>query len=544
MPPVQGLQYYNDRMLTMAEHYDDFILQRALKNPSIWQDRIPRGSYQLFSGFDKKYNVYRGSMPVQAGLNGWTKVGVSRKPSQGDPGFDNCAVPTPRRYSYAWETITYDGYQDSFQSDPVCLEDLKWVDYAKEQLSMIIRSGVDFGVSIYETFAREVYVWQAALAGRTAVFCDGALEFEDSESLRFDYDPFLVTTDADGNSVPYVKFPATLNVSSLNWTLLDYLSVSLGERAAEAAIARDSGRPIFGLMIDIFDFERFVLSDSELRKDFREAKPQQVITGYDFGMRIFRGLALMHDPRQMRFRFLRIGGGTNTTDDESGMVIATRVLPLREGRAVTIGNVPEPNPEYYRAELGIGVIFMNDVVINLFVPSIDNLGSGMVFGPAPGFTGDWKWINIPSPETNMLGNTGFFYGRFQIFPKPLMYSSECTVFLYRRCPQAWSTVCGVQNLDTTYSGDSAVSVAVALASTAVADGDLSTTNRFVRLTLAQKLDVGVNDAVTVTHGGGATPMKVADSSLAPTYTFAWASGAANAPTVYSNFTTSTTVAIG
>jgi len=536
--PVTGLQYYNDKMLVMAEHYDDFILQRTSSNPSIWQDRVPRGSYELFSGYDKKYNVYRGSLPVQGGLNGWRQVGISRKPTEGDAGFDNCAPMTPRRYSYAWETLTYDGYQDSFQSDPVCLEDLKWVDSAKEQLSMVIRSGVDFGVSMYETFAREVYVWQAALAGRTAVFCDGALEFEDSETYRFSYDPFLTTTDIDGNTRGYIKFSSNLNVSTLNWTFLDYLSISLGERAAEAAIARDSGRPIFGLMIDIFDFERFILTDSELRRTFDEAIPKEVIKGYDFGMRMFRGLALMHDKRQMRFRFLKIGGGSNETDDESGQVIATRVNPLRSGRAVTIGNVPEYNPVYYRAELAVGVIFMNEVVINLFVPSIDDLGSGMRFGPAPGFTGDWSWINIQDPETNMLGNTGFFYGRFQIFPKPLMYSSECTAFVYRRCPQAWSTVCGIQDLDSTYSGTSTVLVAA----DAVA-GDFVLATRVVTVLLAQKLDVGPTDSVTVTHGGGATPMQVMDTSLAPKYTFAWASGAANAPTVYTNFTTTTTVAI-
>ena len=529
---AQGLQFYNDRMLTMAEHYDDFILKRTLANPNIWQDRIPRGSYKLFSGLDKKYNVYRGGMPVQAGLNGWQKIGVSRKPAGGDAGFDNCAPQTPRRYSYAWETLTYDGYQDAFQSDPVCLEDLMYIDYAKEQLSMVIRSGVDYGISMYETFSREVYVWQAALAGRTAVFCSGALNFEDSAAHRFEYDPFATTTDVDGDTVPYVKFSSTLDVSTLNWTLLDYLSVSLGERAAEAAISRDSGRPIFGLMLDLFDFERFVLTDSELRQDFRDAKPQSLITGYDFGMRLFRGFALIHDSRQMRFRFLKIGAGSNETDDESGMVIATRVLPLREGRAVTIGNVPEHNPAYYRAELAIGVIFMNEVVVNLFVPSIDNLGSGMTFGPAPGYTGDWKWINIQDNTTNMLGNTGFFYGRFKIFPKPLLYSSECTAFLYLRCPQSWATVCGVRDLDSTYSGTSAVSVAADAVT-----GDFVLASRLVTLTLAQKIDVGVNGAVTIKKADtNSFAAVVADSSLAPTYTFSWLSGASNAPTAYTDFT--------
>ena len=530
MPPVTGLQYYNQSMLTLEEHWDDFIMERALSQPSIWQDRVPRGSYKLFNGLNPKMNVYRGSMPKQAGLSNWTEVGVSRKATEGDEGFDACAVKTPQRYSYAWETLTYKGYEDSFQSDPVCLEDMKWVDYAKEQLAMIVRSGVDFGISIYENFAREVYVWQAVLAGRTAVFCEGALQFEDSSAVRFTYDPFLTTADVDAAQVPYVTFSSTLEVSALNWTFLDYLRVSLAERAGAAALSKDSGMPIFGLMIDLMDFERMVRADAALLEDFRWAKSANIISGYDFGLKTYRGLALMHDARQMRFRFKTINA--------SDKVVATRVLPLRAGRTVTIGQVPEPNPDYYRAELGLGVIFMNDVVINLFVPQIDDLGGGMKFGPAPGYTGDWRWINIPDPVTNIYGNTGYFLGRFQIFPKPLLYSSECTVFLYRRCPQSWKTVCGVQELDSTYSGTSAV----ALAADAVA-GDFDLTNRFVTVTTVKTLDVGLNQAVTMTHNGGATPMRVVDSALAPTYTLAWDSGASNAPTVYSQFVAASTVTI-
>lgn len=532
MPVMQGLQYYNDKMLTMAEHWDEFIMDRTLKNPNIYHDRIPRGAYQLFSGLTQKSNIYRGGLPVQAGLNTWRKIGLSRKPSGGDPGFDNCAPGTPHTYSYAWETIQYEGYTDEWQSEPVCLEDLKFVDYAREQLALVVRSGVDYGISILENWNREMYTYFAQNAGRCVVLAEGALQFEDVAKYRFTYDPFVTTTDVDGDAVPYLKVDKTLKISTLNYSLLDYLRVTMADRAGEAAIARESGMSIFGLMLDMLDFERFVLDDAKLREDFRYAKPQQLITGYDFGMKTYRGFALIHDPRQMRFRFLKLGAGTNTTDDQANMAIYTRVLPLRAGRAVTIGNIPEPNPAYYRAELATGVIFMNDVFVNLFVPSISDLGSGMSFGPAPGLTGEWKWINIPDPQSNMLGNTGFFYGRFQVYPKPLLFSSETTVFLYRRCPQALVTECSVQTSQSTS--------AVALSADAV-EADLDLTNRQVTVTLASKIDAGIGDAVTVTHGGGACAMIVAGDALAPTYVLAWASGASNAPTVYTNFTTSSTV---
>lgn len=532
MPVMQGLAYYNQKMLTMAEHWDDFIMDRTMKNPNIWHDRIMRGSYELFSGLSQKSNIYRGGLPVQAGLSTWRKIGLSRKPAGGDQGYDNCAPGTPHTYSYAWETVQYEGYTDEWQSEPVCLEDLKYVDYAKEQLALIVRSGVDYGISIVENWNREMYSYFAHNAGRCVVMAEGSLQFEDSATYRFSYDPFITTTDIDSATVPYIKVPSTLKISTLNWSLLDYLRTTMADRAGEAAIGRDSGMPVFGLMIDMMDFERFVLDNANLREDFRSIPNNKLISGYDFGMKVYRGFALIHDARQMRFRFKKLGAGSNSTDDESGKAIYTRVLPLRAGRAVTIGNIPEPNPAYYRAELGVGVIFMNDVFQNLFVPSITNLGSGMSFGPAPGLTGEWKWINIPDPQSNMLGNTGFFYGRFQVFPKPLLYSSETTVFLYRRCPHALVTECAVQTSQST----SAVTVAAAAAS-----ADVDATNRRVTLTLQSKIDAGIGDSVTVTHNGGATPMVVASDALAPTYVFAWASGASNATTTYTDYNASTTV---
>jgi len=528
MALMQGLQYYNDKMLTMAEHWDDFILDRTLKNPNIWHDRIRRGAYKLFNGQTQKSNIYRGGLPVQAGLSTWGKIGMSRKAAGGVPGFDNCAPRTPHTYTYAWETIETEGFTDEWQSEPLCLDDLKLVDKAKEQISLVVRSGVEYGVSILENWNREMYLYYANRAGRCVVMTEGALQFEDSATYRFTYDPFLVTDDVDGESVPYITLDPTLKISTLNWSLLDYLRTSLADLAGEAAIAKDSGLPIFGLMIDLIDFERFILTDTRLRDDFRYAKAESLIKGYDFGLKVYRGFALIHDARQARFRFKTINA--------DGKAVYTRIKPLRLGREVTIGQVPEPNPVYYRGEVAIGVIWHNDVFVNLFVPSIDSLGSGTSFGPAPGLTGEWKWINIPDPVSNVLGNTGNFYGRFQIYPKPLMFSSATTVFLYRRCPQQITSVCEVQ--------DGAVTAATALAANAVA-ADLDLTNRRMHVRLVAKLDGGIGTKVTVVNGTGTlTGAYIVGDALAPEYEIGWPSGATTAPAAYTDMTTAnTTVAI-
>ncbi len=525
MALMQGLQFYNDKMLTMAEHWDEFIMDRTLKNPNIWHDRITRGKFELFNGQTQKSNIYRGGLPVQAGLATWKKIGTSRKATNGDPGFDNCAPGTPHTYGYAWETIETEGFQDEWQSEPICLEDMKYIDKAPAQLALVVRSGVEYGVSILENWNREMYLYYANRAGRCVVMTAGSLEFEDNEVYRFSYDPFLSTTDADGDTVPYIKVDPSLKISTLNWSLLDYLRTTLADKAGEASLAKDSGLPVFGLMLDMLDFERFILTDDKLRDDFRYAQPRSLIDGYDFGIKVYRGFGLIHDARQARFRF-------KTIDAADGKAVYTRIKPVRLGREVTIGQVPEPNPQYYRGELGIGVIYMNEVFTNLFVPSIDSLGSGTQFGPAPGLTGEWKWINIQDPVSNLRGDTGNFYGRFQIYPKPLMFSQDTTVFLYRRCVQQVNTVCVSETDAAANTG------AVALKANAVA-ADIDVANRQVTVTLVSKIPVGPGSLVSVVHVGsnsGATAMYVVADSLAPKYTLAWKVDASNLPTAFGDFT--------
>lgn len=523
MPPNDSLAFYNAKFMELTEHYDEFIMARTMKHPNIWHDRIGRSAYPLYSGRTQKTNIYRGGLPVQGGLSGWQPMSPSVKPAAGVTPFDNCAPGTPRQYTYAWETIEYSGYRDSWQSEPLCVNDLKFVDRAKEQIALVLRTGVEFGVSMLENWNREMYVFQAMQAGRGMVMAEGALEFEDNAVYRFEYDPFAETTDAEGASVPYITFDADLKISTLNWDYLDYLRTTMADRCGEAAIGNEGGMPIFGLMIDTIDFERMIKSDPELREDWRNAKPVQLLDGYNMGMKVYRGFALMHDARQMRFRVKNI--------DANGKMVCTRVLPQKLGREATFGNVPVPNPAYYRAEIGVGVIFMNEVLQNQFVPSVDSLGSGTSFGPAPGLTGLWKWINIPDPQTNMLGEHGFFYGRFEIYPKPLLFSFDATVFIYKRCAQALATKCAVETRDDVATG------AVAPKADAVA-ADFSGADRRITLTLASLLDASVGDTVTIKKASDSQSFSATliSDALAPKYVFTWAADADNAPTAITDFT--------
>jgi hypothetical protein len=496
-----GVEYYNQKFIDTVEHYDEFIQERSIANPNIWRDRIPRGTFTLFEGLTKKTNIWRGGLGEQAGLSNWDKIQVSRTAAGEDQGVDACNAD-PQTYNYAWETLEYTGFKSSWQSMPICLNDIKFTAEAKEQCRLQAAQCSYITMTVWENWSREQYVKQAVDAGHTVILCEGGMDFIDDTSVRFVYDPFATDTDGD----TFISFDADLKLSTLNWSYFDYLHNYLSDQAPEAALSNDGGMPIFGLMVDQRDVDKHMRADADLREDFRYAMPSVLIDGYPVTVKKFRGWGLIHDSRQMRFRFDHI--------DSNGKAICKRVKPMKEGRAVTIGNVPVANPDYYKAEVALGVILMNNVLQNQVTPTVPNMGSGMVFGAKPGYNGTFAWINEYDRVLNPLRKTGYFFAEFEIFPKPLMYSTEAVVFIYRRCPQTWNTGCEIETLPE------AATAAVPLASAAIA-ADVDATVDTVKLTLTKVLDARIGDTVTIARSTSSSDTAViAQDGLAPTYVFA------------------------
>jgi hypothetical protein len=260
-----------------------------------------------------------------------------------------------------------------------------------------------------------------------------------------------------------------------------------------------------------------VKADSNLREDFRYAQPKVLVDNYRT-FKTFDGWPLIHDQRQMRFKISKVDGEN---------LVLKRVKPFKEGDAVTVGNKPEVDPDYNNAEFAIGIIYMKDVFQALIPPSgPPNPGGGMMFGATPSYNGEFTWVNNKDLVHNMLGEIGFYFGRYELFPRPLEYSDEAIVFLYRRCPQTWATDCDVQCGGTEGSG------AIGLASDAAED-DVDTDNKTITLTLESCLPCEPNSAVTVTDDDGATDSGyIADGSNAPTYVIALET----APQAYGKYT--------
>jgi hypothetical protein len=516
-----GLVNYNQKFIDLAEHYDQFLANRARKHPNIWFDRIPKGALTNYEGLVRKTNIFHGGLGEQAGLQNWSPIQVSRKPGGADPGFDACAYD-PKTFTYAVESIQYTGYRTSWQSEPICINDIRFLHEGREQARLITSFMGYITQSVWENWNREQYAYQAVKNGHAFILTEGGIEY-DAQVNRFSYDPY--TLDADGDTV--ITFPSSLKLSTLNWTFFDWWQDYLGDQCPEAAPANLDGLPVFGLMIHKRDFDKMIMGNPDMREDLRYHKASVLFDDYR-KFSEFKGWALIHDQRQMRFKVKKVASGT---------VTAKRVLPMREGRTGTIGRIPEANPEYNNAELAVGIVFMKDVIQNLIPTPISNAGGGMIFGPAPGYNGTFQWINEYDRELNPLKEVGYFFARFEAFPKPLMFSSDCIVFLYRRCPQTWTTECEVNTIPQ----GAAIEDAVKLAANATAD-DLDSTNKTLVVKLETVLACGVGSAVTLASvgGGDQTSAIIAEDALAPTYKLAFAT----APSSHSNYTTSTTVTCG
>lgn len=513
-----GVINYNSKFVDLIEHFDTFLMERRRTHPSIWIDRIPKGVLSNYEGLTRKSNIFHGGLGEQAGLSNWSAIQVSRKPAGTDQGFDACAVKTPKTFSYAMESIQYSGMECTWQSDPLCINDIRFVAEAKQQCAMITSFMAYITDSVWENWNREQYVKQAVDADNAFILTSGGLEYADDPTVRFTYDGSLENAAGDG----YITYPVVNKLSTLNWSFFDWWQDYLGDQCPDAAIANISGLPVFGLMIHTRDFNKMVMGDNDLREDYRYANGSVLIQDYR-AFKEFKGWALIHDPRQMRFK---IKSSTATT------VTATRVKPMKEGKSVTIGNLPVANPDYNNAELAVGVVFMNQVLQNLIPTPITSMPNGMVFG-GQGYDGKFSWINEYDRLLNPTRKVGYFFAEFEAFPKPLMYSGEAIVFLYLRAPQTWQSEVAVENRADASAGP--VSVAVA-----AADGDVDATNYTCTLTLKSFLAAGVGDAVTMVDSDSASESAyIADASLAPTYTFV----SATAFTAYDKWTTAATVTV-
>jgi hypothetical protein len=485
MQSLFNVSNFEQKLVGMSEHFDDFLQFHVAENPNVYRDRILREAYPAFQGLSQKTNIWHPGLGPQAGISDWRAIQVSTLGSGADGGFNACAI-NPQTYTFSVESKEYTGLTTEWRSPTICVKDTMWTEMANEQVAAIYGMGVFITASAWEVYAREMYMQFAKEADNLFVLTEGdVLE----NNPKFDYDPFTeytrTTSFGATEKFTVLKLDPGVSVSTLNFSFLDLFHNYLAAECPGAAVANEGGLPVFALMVHLTDVEKALRSDPDLRQDMRDAVPQMLFQNYMQTFRVLRGWGYMHDAQQARFKYWKIG--------DDGKLWFRRVLPKREGRALTIGRLPEANPEYQTAELAVAVPFFKEVYKIRIPPKVDSLGGQAVFGPAPGFNGDWQWVNYPSHE-NPLREIGYHYMRLAAFPAPLKYSNRAMAFVYRRCPQTWPTACST-------GSQTPVDGCIAIAVDVDAESDLDATNRTLTVRLASRLAAAIGDAVLVKQTG-------------------------------------------
>lgn len=535
---------FNHFMMQVAEHFDPFIQKKTLAQPRFWHDRVPRGSYTLFQGTNPKTFIYRGGLTTYAGLSKWDPIQTDVVKNGPDP----CGVPGFSTYTYAWETLQYDGYRTAWGSDPICVDALKYQDQAQTQLAWILETGAEFGVAIQEVWNRDTYIRHSVLHDRSFLM---SKEYAGAGSARYVYDPFVKfaakASDGDGKplpgsggtegvadieyiSEPFIVFDASVEVEPLNFDTLERVGFELSQEAAEHAVGHGPDGPTFGLMAATDDMEKYFRGNEEYRKYWIEAQPQALIDGYGLRMKTFRGWAIVPDGNQLRFKVVRYISSYSAEEAvkygyvgfkefaNKEVFIAQYVPPRVEGRQGINGSrVPAVNPDYYTAELAIAPVFMNNIITNLFVPQVTSLGSGTSFGAVPGLNGQWSWLNIVDRETNPFGKIGNFYGMFEIFQRPEPSVFYALSFLYRRCMQSLRSRCPAENpnvnMDIVDEKDGSTDITKVVRGVTVAPEAVNAANKAG----AALVTFGIATDLVGLSIGAAVTVKLGDKSVAGAY---------------------------
>jgi hypothetical protein len=484
---------YNQKFIDLVQHFDTFTSERAREQPNVFRDRIPKGTLPNFEGLVRQVNIFHGPVGEQAGLANFRRIQTSRVPNGADPGIDACAV-NPKTFGYGWETRQYTGYTGEWKSEPICIADIQYTYQAKQQAEMISKTVPKVSLSVWETWNRETWLSTTVQGGNAHIMAREGQDLSDAANAQFEYDPYATRDFGGAEQETFIRYPASVQVGSLDWSHLTWWQDYLGEECPEAALAVESGYPMFGLMLHLRDFEKMIRDDADIRQDYRDAKPEVLIDGFPGAFKRFRGYILIHDARQARFKqaYVESEGGVD-------YVVARRVKPMKEDVAGAIGTINEANKEYQSAELAIGLIFMNEVVQNLVPVPIGSLTSDMVFGAVPGFNGEFMWLNEYDKDTNPFREVGNYFARFKIFPKPLLYHNRAISFLYSRCPHAVGADCVKVASDVT-------AVTSSTLARDLAAGDIDSSTYVLTVPVNDVLDLEIGQPVTITAtgtGGGA-----------------------------------------
>jgi len=505
----QAPRDYNRMFRASVESLPSVIKQKQLVRPTMWLSQIARGVAELGKGATRlQMRAYPG-VGDMVGLERWRPVtSRTQRMAQSQETMEDVNAYQPYLVRSGMDETEYSALKTERRTEAFAINEITLDWEFAQQLENQVNFLSDIVNSVWNNAGREMTLKFAGDNTNLNVFSTAPIGQQ-----HFEYNPYYV--DSDGDHI--ITVPAGVKISTINWTGLRGWRRRVELRAPSGAVGRAGNRPVFAMMLDMDDFDDMVERNSELRQDYRYYRPELNIEGFG-SVETFKGIALTNEEMQVRASVKRIAA--------DGTMYLKVEVPYAE-EAATLGVKPVVREDYENAPYALAIPVLRDTFSWEIMPTGPASIAGMNFGVTPSNQGEFAFINHANNTDNLLGEWGFFFGRFNAFAKDGENAEEASALLYKRCIRPEAYDCG-------YGGDNVVAVGanVSLAVDA-ASADIDTTNNIITLTLASVLPGEEGSLCNVVDDDGAADEGIiADASAAPTYVIALKT----APQAYGKYT--------
>jgi|LULE01.1.fsa_nt_gb hypothetical protein len=498
---IEGL---NTSFVRAEQYVHSAIANKSKETMSIWRDLIGLGNFEYGRGYLMKKHSFYGGKELNTTASDWYQLKdfQDRTDDVVGGGYDHredaCSY-NPQVTGYGFEEKKYTIYETTRKTEDICLRDIVFYWQFEQQLEMIFNSLADVTLGAWERWLRETYITFST----KIVVAEGFPTFTVTGGS-------LVDGVMDTNSLREIASPVDLDqIGTLTQDVLDHQYMYLARQAKSGAVSNsENGMPVFALVTSFETSTELIRKDSERNEDFRYAKPSFLLEGYGT-VTGYRNFAHSHDLETPRYRVKEANGATSSTLE--------RVYPFKHV-PTDVGTATNVDKDYVYAPFELSVIFLKNVFRGL-VPENPTAVAGATFGGASNL-GSYKWINIPDQTTNLLGEKGFMFARFNAAPEPLEQVDNAVTLLHRR-HQAIPIVKPAEGANQTNDNTPLMGVLQATATPTInsaeskwngiddADGTSDTAYQIFEIVCATPISgKRIGDNATITYGANGTTVDV------------------------------------
>lgn len=292
----------------------------------------------------------------------------------------------------AWTNRQFSRYQKEFQSEWLCVNELRASIEAAQQIDMMLQN-------IEENIVRE---WM--LQTRDWYFDNCAHKI------------CVLNGDPESSGA---AFPAVRPTSALTKGVLDraYLRmVRDGGAKGGGAWGYAQGAPIFPVIASQEAIDGIIKLNTDIRQDVRWSNRAEILLEPMGMFKTYGNYVFIPDLMPMRFNW----NGSN------GFVRVAEYTPT----PASVGNSAELSTAYLNAEFEVSFMF-NPLVYQKLIPAPAFSAGAAKFAPH-NYMGEVTFISAYDLQCNHLSNKGYFLGLLSAAPKPIQ-TRYGYAFLHLRC---------------------------------------------------------------------------------------------------------------